>query len=172
MNRMTLFHQNSGNIGKYTPFAIEISLDRRVRIHCNNFPNLKCILKWAESVSRKGSLKNTLKSLLTSFYWLVLSLPGLWHHCCLLRVSSAIKANIGFGAQSFVHFSAQTQLCSKKIFMWFQWFIGSKLWPNNTVNTKFCVEMFHISQPPQNALYHTVQMVLVDPCDRLISRFW
>ena len=39
-----------------------------------------------------------------------------------------------FGAQSFVHFSAQTQLCSKKLFMWFQWFIGSKLWPNNTVN--------------------------------------
>ena len=28
-----------------------------------------------------------------------------------------------------------------------------------------------MSQPPQNALYHTVQMVLVDPCDRLISRF-
>ena len=83
--------------------------------------------------------------------------------------------HICFGAQSFVHFSAQTQLCSKKLFMWFQWFIGSKLWPNNTVNTKFCVEMFlgaHISQPPQNALYHTVQMVLVDPCDRLISRFW
>ena len=26
----------------------------------------------------------------------------------------------------------------------------------------------HISQPPQNALYHTVQMVLVDPCERLI----
>ena len=25
-----------------------------------------------------------------------------------------------FGAQSFIHFSAQTQLCSKKLFMWFQ----------------------------------------------------
>ena len=25
--------------------------------------------------------------------------------------------------------------------------------------------------PPQNALYHIAQMVLVDPCDRLISRF-
>ena len=59
MNRMTLFHQNSGDIGKYTPSAIEISLDRRLRVPCNNFPNLKCILKWAESVSRKGSLKKT-----------------------------------------------------------------------------------------------------------------
>ena len=81
---------------------------------------------------------------------------------------------ICFGAQSFVHFSAQTQLCLKKLFMWFQWFIGSKLWPNNTVNTKFCVEIFlgaRMSQPPQNALYHTVQMVLVDRCDRLISCF-
>ena len=82
--------------------------------------------------------------------------------------------NICFGAQSFVHFSAQTQLCLKKLFMWFQWFIGSKLWPNNTVNTKFCVEIFlgaRMSQPPQNALYHTVQMVLVDPCDKLIICF-
>ena len=87
-----------------------------------------------------------------------------------------IDGIIGFGAQSFVHFSAQTQLCLKKLFMWFQWFIllGSKLWPNNTVNTKFCVKFFlgaRMSQPPQNALYHTVQMVLVDRCDRLISCF-
>ena len=28
-----------------------------------------------------------------------------------------------------------------------------------------------MSQPPQNALYHTVQMVLVDPCDKLIICF-
>ena len=52
---------------------------------------------------------------------------------------------ISFGAQSFVHFSAQTQLCSKS---------KSKLWPNNTMNTKFLGA--HISQPPQNALYHTL----------------
>ena len=43
----------------------------------------------------------------------------------------------------------------KKLSMWFQWFIGSKLWriwPNNTVNTKFCVKIFwgaHKSQPPR-----------------------
>ena len=92
-----------------------------------------------------------------------------------VREGTFVTKAVRFGAQSFVHFSTQTQLCSKKLFMWFQWFIGSKLWPNNTVNTKFCVKMFlgaHISQPPQNALYHTVQMVLVDPCDRSISRFW
>ena len=62
----------------------------------------------------------------------------------------------------------------EKLFWWFQWSRGSNLWPNNTVNTKFCVKIFlgaRMSQPPQNALYHTVQMVLVDPCDRLISRF-
>ena len=27
------------------------------------------------------------------------------------------------------------------------------------------------ANPPKNALYHTVQMVLVDPCERLISLF-
>ena len=40
----------------------------------------------------------------------------------------------------------------KKLFMWFQLFKGSKLWPNNTVNTKFCVKIFwgaHKSQPPR-----------------------
>ena len=39
----------------------------------------------------------------------------------------------------------------KKLFIWFQWFIGSKLWPNNTVNTKSCVKFFwgaHFSHPP------------------------
>ena len=62
----------------------------------------------------------------------------------------------------------------KKLIIWFQWFRGSKLWPNNTVNTKFCVNFFpgaHINHPPKNALYHTVQMVLVDPCDKLIICF-
>ena len=43
------------------------------------------------------------------------------------------KRYICFGAQSFVHFSAQTQLCSKKLSMWLQWFIGSKLWPKNII---------------------------------------
>ena len=28
------------------------------------------------------------------------------------------------------------------------------------------------ANPPKNALYHSVQMVLVDPCDKFISRFW
>ena len=50
--------------------------------------------------------------------------------------------NVCFGEQSFIDFIAQNQLCSKKLFMWFQWFKGSKLWPNNTVNTKFCVKFF------------------------------
>ena len=40
----------------------------------------------------------------------------------------------------------------KKLFMWFQWIGGSKKWPNNTVDTKFCVQIFfraHKSQPPK-----------------------
>ena len=28
------------------------------------------------------------------------------------------------------------------------------------------------ANPPKNTLYHSVQMVLVDPCDKFISRFW
>ena len=28
-----------------------------------------------------------------------------------------------------------------------------------------------LGNPPQNAMYHTVQMVLVDPCDKLIICF-
>ena len=30
----------------------------------------------------------------------------------------------------------------EKLFWWFQWSRGSKLWPNNTVNTKFCIKTF------------------------------
>ena len=60
---------------------------------------------------------------------------------------------ICFSEQSFIDFIAQNQLlCPKKLFTWFQWFKGSKLWPNNTVNTKFCVNIFwgaHKSRPPQ-----------------------
>ena len=59
--------------------------------------------------------------------------------------------------------------------MWFQWFRGSKEWPNSTMNTIFCVNFFSgliEGNPPKNALYHTVQMVLFEPCDRLIFRFW
>ena len=46
------------------------------------------------------------------------------------------------GVQSIVHLNAQIQLCSKTLFMWFLRFKGSKLWPNNTVNTKFCIKTF------------------------------
>ena len=56
-----------------------------------------------------------------------------------------------------------------------QWFKGSKLWPNNTVNTKFCHKIFLgliKANPPKNALYHTVQMVLVGHCEQLFFRFW
>ena len=28
------------------------------------------------------------------------------------------------------------------------------------------------ANPSKNALYHTLQMVLVDPCDKFISRLW
>ena len=85
-----------------------------------------------------------------------LTLKGIrhFHHAANTLQDSFVSGYlyISFGAQSFVHSSAQTQLCSKKLFMWFQWFIGSKLWPNNTVNTKFCVKIFwgaHKSQPPR-----------------------
>ena len=37
-----------------------------------------------------------------------------------IKSEKNIYQTIRFGAQSFVHFSAQTQLCSKKLFMWFQ----------------------------------------------------
>ena len=32
--------------------------------------------------------------------------------------------------------------CSNKLFMWFQWFKGPKLRPNNTVYTNFCIKTF------------------------------
>ena len=70
------------------------------------------------------------------FYRTQVSLgSGLWVPVSLFKY-------IHFGVQLFIHFSAQTQLCSKKLFMWFQWFKGSKLWPNNTVNTKICIKIF------------------------------
>ena len=38
-----------------------------------------------------------------------------WQVSQLLHSSLTSRFRLGFGAQSFVHFSAQTQLCSKKI---------------------------------------------------------
>ena len=84
------------------------------------------------------------------------------------------RRSICWTARSIAQIEVLFPTLLEKLFWWFQWSRGSNLWPNNTVNTKFCVKIFlgaRISQPPQNALYHTVQMVLVDPCDRLISRF-
>ena len=36
---------------------------------------------------------------------------------------------------------------------------------------KILRQFFSKSQPPKNAQYHTVQMVLVDPCDKLVICF-
>ena len=46
--------------------------------------------------------------------------------------------------------------------------------PTNTNHAKNYQRNTHgglFRKPPQNALYHTVQMVLVDPCDKLIICF-
>ena len=45
----------------------------------------------------------------------------------------------------------------EKLFWWFQWSRGSNLWPNNTVNTKFCVKIFlgtqSVSRPKRDSIY-------------------
>ena len=113
--------------------------------------------------------------------WISISCPWLFNVCsCMLHDILESGPVSRFWCTIVRSFQRADPTMLKNIFMWFQWFIVSELWPNNTVNTKFCVKWFlgaHISQPPQNALYHTVQMVLVDPCDKfnfslLIAQLW
>ena len=92
-----------------------------------------------------------------------------WELCTMAFNWDAGKLNfyqlyIRWTARSIAQIEVLFPTLLEKLFWWFQWSRGSNLWPNNTVNTKFCVKIFlgaRMSQPPQNALYHTVQMVLV-----------
>ena len=77
--------------------------------------------------------------------------------------------SIRFGAQLFVHFSAQKIIYMVSV-------IHRVLdMTKQHREYKILRRIFlgaHIKATPQkNALYHTVQMVLVDPCDKLIICF-
>ena len=91
---------------------------------------------------------------------------------CEIHISNKF---ISFGAQSFDHFSAQTQLCSKNYLCGFSYSKGLSYDQTTPWIQNFASKFFGgliKANPPENALYHTVQMVLVDPCERLISCFW
>ena len=76
------------------------------------------------------------------------------------------------GVQSIAHLNAQIQLCWKKYLCSFSESEGlnndqTTLWIQNFAS-KFFSGLIK-ANPPKNTLYHSVQMVLVDPCDKFIS---
>ena len=90
--------------------------------------------------------------------------------------NSAHIMDICLGVQSIAHLNAQIQLCWKKYLCSFSESEGlnndqTTLWIQNFAS-KFFSGLIK-ANPPKNTLYHSVQMVLVDPCDKFfISRFW
>ena len=79
------------------------------------------------------------------------------------------------GVQSIAHLNAQIQLCWKNYLCGFSESEGlsndqTTPWIQNFAS-KFFSGLIK-ANPPKNTLYHTVQMVLVDPCDKFISCLW